>query len=176
MFTSRKILLVSAALVLVSVNAVAVDGPQLGQSISLDELTRWDISIPPDGKGLPEGSGTAAIGQPIYQAKCLACHGEKGQNGPHDQLVGGTGSLVTERAVKTVGSYWPYATTLFDYIRRAMPYHQPRTLTDAEVYSLTAYLLYLNEIISETTVLNQDTLPQIKMPNRDSFIPTEDVK
>ena len=116
------------------------------------------------------------LGAPIFQAKCLACHGPEGQNGLHDQLVGGIGSLATEQPVKTVGSYWPYATTLFDFIRRAMPYQQPHTLSDAETYSLTAYLLFLNGIIGETEQIDQNTLPEISMPNRDNFIWTEDAR
>lgn len=157
-------------------HANAAEGPDLGEVIPAEELSKSDISIPPDGSGLPPGSGTAVLGAPIFQAKCLACHGPEGQNGLHDQLVGGIGSLATEQPVKTVGSYWPYATTLFDFIRRAMPYQQPHTLSDAETYSLTAYLLFLNGIIGETEQIDQNTLPEISMPNRDNFIWTEDAR
>ena len=174
MCMSKHIVLVIWTLVLVG--PVAAEGPDLGQEIPGNDLARWDISIQPDGEGLPEGSGTARTGRGVYQAKCQACHGQEGKGGPHDVLVGGTGSLASEKPLKTVGSYWPYATTLYDYIRRAMPYYQPRTLTDTEVYGLTAYLLYLNGIITETTVIDRDSLPQIKMPNRDNFIPTADIE
>tara|TARA_R110000772_G_scaffold71427_9_gene156609 strand:- start:275 stop:808 length:534 start_codon:yes stop_codon:yes gene_type:complete len=171
-----KFLSACVLITLFYVKAGAAEGPDLGQPISAEELAKWDISIAPDGGGLPPGSGTAVLGAPIFQAKCLACHGPEGQNGLHDQLVGGIGSLATEQAVKTVGSYWPYATTLFDFIRRAMPYQQPHTLSDPEAYSLTAYLLYLNGIIEETELIDQNSLPKVIMPNRDNFIWTEDAR
>jgi cytochrome c len=153
----------------------AAEGPGLGVAASPDKVAAADISIPPSGKGLPAGSGTAVAGEKVFLARCAACHGEKGQDGLHDQLVGGHGSLTTNRPVKTVGSYWPYATTVFDYVRRAMPYYEPRTLTDPEVYSVTAYLLYLNRIIGQRDVMNATTLPKVKMPNRDNFVWTADV-
>ncbi len=134
-----------------------------------------DISIAPDGSGLPAGSGTAVAGEKIYLARCMACHGEKGQDGLHDRLVGGHGSLASKAPVKTVGSYWPYATTLFDYVRRTMPYQEPRSLQDGEVYALTAYLLYLNGIVGQQEVVDATTLPKVKMPNRDSFVWSPDV-
>jgi cytochrome c len=154
---------------------VAAEGPGLGVQLSPAKIAAADISIPPDGAGLPAGSGTAVAGEKVFQARCLACHGEKGQDGLHDRLVGGHGSLTTNRPVKTVGSYWPYATTVFDYVRRAMPYFEPRSLTDTEVYSVTAYLLYLNNIIGQRDMMNALTLPKVKMPNRDNFIWTSDV-
>ena len=144
--------------------------PNLGVPATPEQIAGWDISIPPSGAGLPPGAGTAAQGAPIYATKCIACHGEGGQGGLNDRLVGGRGSLATPSAVKTVGSYWPYATTVFDFIRRAMPYQQPHSLTDDEAYALTAYLLYLNEIIGENDVMNADTLPRVRMPNRDGFV------
>ena len=147
-----------------------VEGPNLGVPVTAAEIAAWDISVGPDGAGLPPGSGTAVSGAPIYQAKCLACHGEKGAGKPSDQLVGGQGTLRDAAAVRTVGSYWPYATTLFDYIRRAMPYVQPQSLTPDEVYGLAAYVLYLNGVIAETDVMNAATLPKVKMPNRDNFV------
>jgi cytochrome c len=149
--------------------AAAQEGPKLGVPVTQDQIASWDISIGPDGAGLPPGKGTAATGAAVYQAKCLACHGEKGAGKPSDQLVGGQGTLRDASAVRTVGSYWPYATTLFDYIRRAMPYVQPQSLTPDEVYGLCAYLLYLNGIVGETDELNATTLPQVKMPNHDNF-------
>jgi cytochrome c len=155
--------------------AAAAEGPGLGVPASPAAIAARDISIAPDGAGLPVGSGTAIEGEKIYLARCQACHGEKGQDGLHDRLVGGHGSLTTKAPVKTVGSYWPYATTLFDYIRRAMPYQEPRSLQDGEVYALTAYLLFLNGIVGQQEVVNATTLPKVKMPNRDNFVWTSDV-
>jgi cytochrome c len=149
--------------------AAAQEGPKLGVPVTEAEIASWDISIGPDGAGLPPGRGTAVTGASVYQAKCLACHGEKGAGRPSDQLVGGQGTLRDAAAVRTVGSYWPYATTLFDYVRRAMPYVQPQSLTPDELYGLSAYLLFLNGVIGETDEMNAATLPQVKMPNRDSF-------
>jgi len=150
--------------------ARAADGPNLGRPATPDEIAGWDISILPNGAGLPSGSGTAASGDAIYAAKCQSCHGEKGAGQPNDRLVGGHGTLAGPSPVRTVGSYWPYATTVFDYIRRAMPYQQPHSLTNDEVYALTAYLLYQNGIIAEADVMSAQTLPKVKMPNRDNFI------
>ena len=144
--------------------------PAFGAMVSAEEVARWDISIPPSGAGLPAGSGTAKQGAAVYSAKCLACHGEKGAGKPADALVGGIGSLATARPVRTVGSYWPYATTLFDYTRRAMPITNPLSLTDDEVYAVSAYVLFLNGIVGEDAVMNAQTLPQVKMPNRDGFV------
>ena len=146
------------------------EGPRLGVPVSVAEIASWDISIGPDGAGLPPGQGTAATGAAVYQAKCLACHGEKGAGKPSDQLVGGQGTLRDANAVRTVGSYWPYSTTLFDYIRRAMPYVAPQSLTPNELYSLCAYILFLNGVIGETDEMNATTLPKVKMPNRDNFV------
>jgi S-disulfanyl-L-cysteine oxidoreductase SoxD len=147
------------------------EGPKLGVPVTAADIANWDISVGPDGAGLPPGKGTAATGAAVYQAKCLACHGEKGAGKPSDQLVGGQGTLRDANAVRTVGSYWPYSTTLFDYIRRAMPYVAPQSLTGDEIYSLAAYILYLNGVIAENDEMNATTLPQVKMPNRDNFVP-----
>ena len=144
--------------------------PNLGRLATTEEIIAWDVSIPPDGTGLPPGSGTPAQGVTVYAQKCLVCHGEKGAGQPNDRLVGGHGSLASNSPVRTIGSYWPYATTVFDYVRRAMPYMQSKSLTDEEVYSVTAYLLYLNGIIGEHDVMNAQTLPKVTMPNRDNFI------
>lgn len=150
--------------------ARAADGPNLGREATPAEIAGWDISIPPDGSGLPPGAGTAGVGAAVYAAKCQSCHGEKGAGQPNDRLVGGQGTLAGPTPVKTVGSYWPYATTVFDYLRRSMPYQQSHSLTNDEVYALTAYLLNLNGVIAEGDVMNAQTLPQVKMPNRDNFI------
>src|ERR1700758_5387218 len=134
-------LIAASGLVFVSSAALA-EGPDLGRPATPEEIAVWDISIGPDGAGLPPGSGTPLQGEAVYAAKCLACHGEKGSGKPNDQLVGGLGTLPGDQpAVKTVGSYWPYATTLFDYVRRAMPLNAPRSLTDDEVYAVSAYIL-----------------------------------
>jgi S-disulfanyl-L-cysteine oxidoreductase SoxD len=145
---------------------------QFGQPIAPADIAPWDISISPDGAGLPPGSGTAAQGEAVYAAKCQACHGEKGVGGPNDALVGGVGSLAAGKTpVKTVGSYWPYATTLFDYIRRAMPFPEAKSLTNDEVYAVSAYVLSLNGIIGTGEMLDAQSLPKVNMPNRDGFMP-----
>jgi cytochrome c len=164
-------LVASAASLLVLSSAALADGPGLGQAASTDEMATWDISIGPDGAGLPPGRGTPKQGEAVYAAKCVACHGEKGAGKPNDQLVGGRGSLNGDQPpVKTVGSFWPYATTLFDYVRRAMPLNAPKSLSDDEVYAVSAYILQLNGIIGEADALDAQTLPQVQMPNRDGFI------
>ena len=145
--------------------------PNLGKPISQEDLASWDISIGPDGAGLPPGSGTVQQGEAVYAAKCQACHGDKGAGQPNERLVGGQGSLSGNApAVKTVGSYWPYATTLFDYIRRAMPLNRSKSLANDEVYAVTAYLLNLNGIIPDTATIDAQTLPKVTMPNREGFI------
>ena len=144
--------------------------PRLGQPVSAADAAPWDISIPPDGTGLPPGRGTAKQGEPIYEAQCQACHGPKGVGKPNDALVGGIGSLGGPNPVKTVGSYWPYATTLFDYVRRAMPFQAPKSLTADETYALSAYILHLNGLVAADTVLDAQSLPKVKMPNRDGFV------
>jgi mono/diheme cytochrome c family protein len=146
------------------------ESPNLGRPATPNEIAGWDISIAPDGGGLPPGSGAAAAGAGVYAAKCQSCHGDKGAGRPNDRLVGGQGTLASATPVRTLGSYWPYATTVFDYIRRSMPYQAPLSLTDDEVYAVTAYLLHENGIIGERDVMDARTLPQVRMPNRDNFI------
>ncbi len=156
---------------LLAAPAFAQQSPNLGKAISAEDLAPWDISIGPDGAGLPPGSGTVKQGEAVFAAKCQACHGEKGGGTPNDRLVGGQGTLAGDKpAVKTVGSYWPYATTLFDYIRRAMPLNESKSLTSDEVYSVVAYLLNLNGVIPESEVLNAQSLPKVTMPNREGFV------
>ena len=170
MSTLKRITL-CAALAIVAAPALA-QAPQFGQPISPADIAPWDISIGPDGVGLPAGSGTPAQGATVFAAKCQACHGEKGAGGPNDRLVGGKGSLAAGQApVKTVGSYWPYATTLFDYIRRAMPFVDSKSLTSDEIYAVSAYILNLNGIIGESDAMDAQSLPKVQMPNRDGFIP-----
>jgi S-disulfanyl-L-cysteine oxidoreductase SoxD len=160
----------ASALLVLSSPALA-DGPGLGRVATPDEIASWDISIGPDGAGLPPGRGTPKQGETVYAEKCVACHGEKGAGKPNDQLVGGRGSLSGDQVpAKTVGSFWPYATTLFDYIRRAMPLNAPKSLSDDEVYAVSAYILRLNGIIGEADAMDAQTLPQVQMPNRDGFI------
>jgi S-disulfanyl-L-cysteine oxidoreductase SoxD len=143
----------------------------LGHVARADAVNAIDIDVLPDGQGLPPGSGAADRGRDVYVARCSACHGPTGTEGPNDVLVGGQGSLKTVRPLKTVGSFWPYATTLWDYINRAMPFAEPRTLPADDVYAVTAYVLFLNGIVTEHQVLSQSTLAQVKMPNRNGFIP-----
>jgi S-disulfanyl-L-cysteine oxidoreductase SoxD len=159
-----------AALIIVAAPAAA-QAPQFGRPIAPADIAPWDISIGPDGTGLPPGRGTVAQGEAVYAAKCQACHGGKAAGRPNDALVGGKGSLAPDKApVKTVGSYWPYATTLFDYIRRAMPFQESQSLTSDEVYAVSAYILQLNDIIGKDDVLDAQTLPNVRMPNRDGFM------
>ena len=174
MFTRRALVLAGCVVSLTgcagSTGSTPRETPNLGRPATQAEIAGWDISIAPDGRGLPPGSGTPSQGAQVYTQKCQACHGEKGVGGPNDRLAGGQGTLASQTPVRTVGSYWPYATTVFDYVRRAMPFAQPHSLSDSEVYAVTAYLLSLNGIIGETDVMNAETLPKVKMPNRDNFI------
>ena len=148
----------------------APKGPALGVPASAEEIAAMDISVGPDGAGLPPGSGTPKQGAAVYAAKCIVCHGPEGANGVNDRLVGGQGTLTGATPVKTIGSYWPYATTVFDYVRRAMPYPAPHSLSDAEAYAVTAYLLHLNGIIGADDVMDAKSLPKVKMPNQAGFI------
>jgi S-disulfanyl-L-cysteine oxidoreductase SoxD len=157
---------------LIAWHAVALaESPNLGKAASPEEIASWDISIGPDGGGLPPGSGTPRQGEQVYAAKCLGCHGEKGTGKPNDRLVGGQELLAPGQApVKTVGNFWPYATTLFDYVRRAMPLNESKSLRDDEVYAVVAYLLWLNGVIGENDTIDAKTLPAVRMPNRDGFV------
>ena len=158
------------AFALLSASHAFAAGPGFGRAATADEIAAIDISIPPTGEGLPPGSGNAVAGERVYAEKCASCHAADGTGKPADKLVGGIGSLGSGKAVKSVGSFWPYATTLFDYVRRAMPYQAPGTLTNDETYAVTAYVLFLNEIVDEKARMDADTLPDIKMPNRDNFV------
>jgi len=170
MFTPSRRRAVPLVAILASGAALA-QGPNLGEPVSPEDLAAWDITIMPDGSGLPPGSGSAAQGAPIFAEKCAWCHGANGEGGTSARLVGGEPLTNGIDTSKTIANFWPYATTLFDLTRRAMPWQQPRTLTDDEVYALTAYLLALNDIIDEDEVMNAGTLPEVRMPNRDGFIP-----
>jgi cytochrome c len=164
----HKLALGAAALALAA-GAAFADSPNLGKPIDPPDIAPWDISIMPDGAGLPVGQGTAAEGAPIYKQKCAACHGENGEGGIAGQLIGGPPRATLDGG-KTIANFYPYATTIFDYVRRAMPYSQPRSLTDQEVYALTAFLLARNKLIGDGDVMNAQTLRKVKMPNRDNFI------
>jgi cytochrome c len=141
--------------------AIAVDRPGLGKLVTEADLNQWDISIAPDGAALPPGSGTPDQGAVVYAQKCELCHGKEGQGGRSAALSG---------PKRTVANYVPYATTIFDYTRRAMPWQQPKSLTNDEVYAVTAYILALNKIIGEKEVMNAEALPKVHMPNRDGFV------
>lgn len=145
------------------------EGPGLGKPITQSDLAPWDINILPDGTNLPAGSGKPADGAKIFAEKCSVCHGDNGKGGVAARLVGGPPKASLDGG-KTIANFWPYATTLFDFIRRAMPFTAPRSLTDQEVYALTAYLLASNKLIGEGDEMNATTLPKVQMPNRDNFI------
>ena len=148
----------------------SAEGPGLGEALTPEAVASLDYVVLPDGSGLPAGSGNAVRGAELYERHCLSCHGKNGADGVNDRLAGGHGTIDGERPIKTVGSYWPYATTVFDYIRRAMPYQAPGSLAADEVYSLTAYVLFLNDVVEETEELDSATLAAVKMPNRDNFV------
>jgi S-disulfanyl-L-cysteine oxidoreductase SoxD len=178
----RKSMFAAAAAGLVALaGAATAEGPESGSNLSLNlrpnlgkpitpaELAPWDITILPDGANLPPGGGRAVDGAKVYAEKCAACHGDKGEGGIAGRLIGGPPKATLDGG-KTIANFWPAATTLFDFIRRAMPYTAPKSLTDAEVYALTAFLLSANKLIGENEVIDAKTLPQVKMPNRDNFI------
>lgn len=147
------------------------DGPEYGSPATPEQIAGWDIDVRPDGQGLPPGQGSVDEGSQIYQSRCASCHGTFGEGmGRYPKLSGGMGSLTDDRPEKTVGSYWPYATTLWDYIHRAMPFYAPQSLNDHQVYALVAYVLNLNNIVDADFVASQDSLAAVKMPNRDGFI------
>lgn len=142
----------------------------IGTPVRALDLAAWDIDIAPDGRGLPSGSGDVAMGGRIFAAKCAACHGAKGEGLLGDPLVGGQGTLASASPKRTVGSYWPHATTLFDYIRRAMPYNAPQSLSADEVYALSAWILNRNGVVPDDTRLDEHALPAVRMPNRNGFV------
>lgn len=144
----------------------------IGRVAPPETVANRDITVFPDGSGLPPGRGTARLGRPLYEQQCSACHGLRGEgHGEYPRLAGGRGSLTTDSPLPTVGAYWPQATTVWDYIRRAMPYYTPGTLSADEIYSLAAYVLYLDGVVEEDEVLDETTLPRVLMPNRDGFVP-----
>lgn len=166
----KSALLAGVAALSISAGATAQETHGLGTPATPEEIAGWHIDVLPDGTGLPPGSGTVMQGKKVYDAQCLACHGADLKGVAFwPALAGGEGSLATDKPKKTVGSYWPYATTLYDYIHRAMPFTAPQTLTPEEVYSVTAYILHVNGILDENATLDAKSLPEVKMPNRDGF-------
>jgi len=167
----HRIVLVGALVAGAGAVAAPALGLDFGRPATSDEIKLWDIDVRPDGEGLPERSGTVAHGKSVYEDNGAGCHGANGQDGIKDRLVGGQGTLASDKPVKTVGSFWPYATTLFDYLHRAMPYPAPGSLGVDDTDAVTAYILNLNGIIPADAKLDKDSLPKIRMPNRDGFIP-----
>jgi cytochrome c len=170
--SSRTAGIAAALFFVASVASAATPAPpKLGRAATPDEIARIDISIPPDGKGLPSGSGSVAQGAMVFAQKCAVCHGANAEGTPSgDRLIGGVGTLNSANPVKTVSSYWPYATTVFDYIRRAMPITNPQSLQNDEVYAVTAYILSIDNIVPKDAVLDAGSLPKVQMPNRAGFV------
>jgi cytochrome c len=164
----RIALAIAAALASGAVGAAERYG--FGQPAKQKQIAGWDIDISPDGAGLPPGRGDVRQGEAIFAAKCASCHGPHGEGKPMDRLAGDAGTLRDKKPVKTVGSFWPYATTLFDYVRRAMPLDAPQSLTPNEVYAVSAYVLFLNGIVPQDATLDAGALAKIKMPNRGGFV------
>lgn len=147
----------------------------LGRVATPEEIASWDIDIRPDGKGLPDGSGNVEVGEEVYLERCAHCHGDFAEGaGRYPVLMGGLDTLASEDPVKTIGSYWPYTSTVYDYIYRAMPFGEAQTLTPDETYAITAYLLYLNEVVEEDFVADKNTLPAVRMPNENGFFVREE--
>jgi len=174
---ARALLACAAGLALTG-SCVAQTHYGFGRPATPAQIAAWDIDVAPDGRNLPAGGGSVAHGRDVYKIQCAACHGANGEGGLGDRLAGGTGSLATSKPVKTVGSFWPYATTLFDYIRRAMPLNAPQSLSNEDVYAVSGYVLLLNGLVSESAVIDSSTLISLKMPNREGFVgdPRPDIK
>ncbi len=159
-----------AASILAASAAPAGEDYGLGRPATQAEIMQWDIDVAPDGEGLPPGRGSVREGEAVFAARCASCHGDRGQGGPMDRLVGGGGTIATKKPVKTVGSFWPYATTLFDFVRRAMPFDAPQSLSPAETYAVCAYVLFLNGLLAADATLDAKALEQVRMPNRNAFV------
>jgi mono/diheme cytochrome c family protein len=170
MSTSKRAILVASLLLATTIGASLAETPNLGKPLDEAAIANWDISILPDGTGLPKGSGTPAQGAAIFAEKCTACHGDNGKGGQAAALVSDQKIAGISASQKTIRNFWPYSTTIFDFIRRAMPFQMPRSLGDDEVYALTAYILAENKLIGANDVMDAQTLPMVKMPNRDNFI------
>ncbi len=166
---ARPFFLLAAALACATVGLANAAPLGIGHPATQAEIALWDIDVRADGTGLPPGSGSVAQGREIFAQTCSACHGDKGQGTEADALAGGKGTLATAKPVKTVGSFWPYATTLFDYVNRAMPFTEPQSLSPDEVYAVSAYVLFLNGLVPEDATLDAKSLPKVAMPNRNGF-------
>ena len=166
----RIVVAAAAALGLLAGTAAANGRYGLGQVATPAEIAGWDIDVLPDGTGLPPGSGSVQQGAALYAARCAACHGAHGEGKPMPRLAGGQGTIFSKKPVKTVGSYWPYATTLFDYVRRAMPLEAPQSLSADQVYAVSAYVLFLNHLVGDDAVMDAASLPKVAMPNRSHFV------
>ena len=170
MSTPRFAYLFPVVVFLLMPSVCSAQGPNLGRPLTPEEIRKIDLTIAPDGRGLPAGSGSVSAGAAVYAKSCQSCHGAQGAGKPQDQLTGGVGSLASGKPIKTAVSYWPAATTLFDYIRRAMPITSPQSLTNDEVYAVTAYILSIDGIVPSDAMLDAKSLPRVKMPNKDGFI------
>jgi S-disulfanyl-L-cysteine oxidoreductase SoxD len=170
MFTPRHAILAASLSLAMTAGASRAETPNLGKPIDEAAIAAWDISILPDGTGLPKGSGTPSQGAPIFAEKCAACHGDNGKGGEAAAVVSDRELAGISAAQKTIRNFWPYSTTIFDFIRRAMPAQMPHSLTDDEVYALTAYILAGNKLIGANDTMDAQSLPKVKMPNRDNFI------
>ena len=168
-----KSLKLAALAALISAPAFA-DGFGIGREATPDEVAAWDIDIRPDGTGLPDGSGNAIDGEEVYAERCAVCHGDFGEGADRwPVLAGGQDTLAGDRPVKTIGSYWPYLSTVWDYIHRAMPFGEAQSLEDDEVYAITAYLLYMNDLVDDDFELSRETFAEVEMPNAGGFIPDD---
>jgi cytochrome c len=165
-------------LLIIASPAGAAERYGIGRAATAEEIAGWNIDIDRNGTNLPPGSGSVARGRAVFDQQCASCHGAHGEGALGDRLVGGQGTLDTAKPVRTVGSFWPYATTLFDYIRRAMPQNAPQSLSNDDVYAVAAYVLNLNGLVAADAVLDAKSLPVIRMPNRGMFVddPRPDVK
>ena len=173
MSTHESLVAMATVLALASSGALAYEAPHLGQLATPAEISSYDIDASPDGTGLPPGSGAPKQGETVYVAKCQSCHGVGGVHGAALALAGGVGTIGKRdvKPLRTIGSYWPYATSVFAYIRRAMPFYDSKTLSNDELYAVTAYLLQINHIIGENDEMDAKTLPKVVMPWRDHFRP-----
>ncbi|WP_438345754.1 c-type cytochrome [Methylorubrum populi] len=171
MSRSPNRILIALSGLFLAVAPVSAERLNIGRAATPDEIRGWDIDVRPDGQGLPVGKGTAALGETIFQERCASCHGEFGEGaGRWPELAGGAGTIKSDSPVKTVGSYWPYVSTVFDFIHRAMPFGAAQTLTPDETYSVTAYLLYLNDILKDQDFeVNEKNLATIRLPNEKNF-------
>ena len=171
MATPRSALLGIAILLGSAGPSCAAERYGIGRPATAAEIAGWNIDIDREGRKLPPGSGSVAHGREVFETQCASCHGARGEGGIGDKLVGGQGTLASSKPVKTVGSFWPYASTLFDYIRRAMPMNAPQSLSNDDVYAVSAYILNLNGVVADGATLDASSMAAIRMPNRDGFIP-----